>query len=138
MSKLFGGWLKENLLVRAVPGKDTGRERGRAKREGRPANVSFFGPDQYRTPEPRVRIEPYALAAGAGRVVLMIVGKYPGPYYIRHGQLTPDTIAPYELRKYDDAHFVPTTFRMRQDEGVREMISTSFVPLRDDREYPVA
>lgn len=163
VSKLFGGYFKEDLLVRAVPAIDTSRERGMARIEGREPNVSFA--DQTNT----VHVNPnYAntirtkdrtilvfddftttgrsldwarnllLAAGAGRVVLMTVGKYPGPWHKYHTPLSARTITPFSLKDYAPADFRTGSVRMREDPNALTVIKTSFERIRGHLDYPMA
>lgn len=164
VSKLFGGYFKEDLLVRAMPAIDTSRERGMARAEGREPNVSFadqtntvhVNPDYAKTIRTRDRTilvfddftttgrsldwaRSLLRAAGAGRVVLMTVGKYPGPYHRCHTPRTMETITPFSRKDYNLASdFRTVNVRMREDAHTRRVIETSFKRIRENRDYPVA
>jgi hypothetical protein len=163
VSKLFGGYFREDLLMRAVPGKDTSLERVRARQEDRPPDVSYadqtntvhVNPAYEKTIRSRNRTvlvfddfttsgktldwaRNLLRAGGATRVVLMTVGKYPGPYFERYLPVADDIIEPYEHKIYDTSRdFAVTEVRMREDASVREIVATSFQHLRDDRDYPL-
>ncbi len=162
VSKLFGGYFKEDLLVRAAPAIDTSRERGIARREGREPNVSFadqtntvhVNPDYAKTIRTKGRTvlvfddfttsgrsldwaRSLLLAAGVGRVVLMTVGKYPGPWHECHMPQSTETIIPFSLTDYDPADFRRRAVHMREDSSALKVIETSFERMRENRDYPL-
>jgi hypoxanthine phosphoribosyltransferase len=164
VSKLFGGYFKDDLLVRAVPAIDTSLERWKARTERREPDVSFadqtntvhVNPDYAKTIRTKDRTilvfddfttsgrsldwaRSLLLAAGAGRVVLMTVGKYPGPYHECYTPRSTETIAPFSRKDYDpDADFRTLSVRMREDTSTRRVIETSFERIRGNLDYPVA
>jgi len=77
------------------------------------------------------------LAVGAGRVVLMTVGRYTGPWHKCHTPRSAEMITPFSLKEYDPADFHTRSIHMREDSSVRQVIATSFEHLLQNRDYPL-
>jgi predicted HAD superfamily phosphohydrolase YqeG len=157
VSKLFHGYFQPDLLVRAVQGKDTSLYRWR----GRSDEVSYL--DQTNTghlnPEHASKIgrknrtvlvfddftttgrtldwaRNLLYAAGAGRVVLLTVGKYPSPYLL-HLPREGECITPFEHTTYTRAQFHRTAISMDWHPEVKPTIQQSFEGLAEGDDYPI-
>lgn len=165
ISRLFHGFYKPDLLIRAEMSKDTSLERWSAGQAGREPDVSFF--DQTDT----VHVNPVyrnliqsrprnilvfddftstgmslewarnlLYAAGAHRVVLLTVGKYPkrGQYsHTVHNPTFTDSIEPFQHRRYGSVAFSERNFAMDHDPKARHMIRQSFECWKHGKFYPV-
>lgn len=157
VSKLFHGYFQPDLLVRAKQGKDTSLYRW----QGRGDEVSYL--DQTNTvhlnPEHANKIRRkdrtvlvfddftstgrtldwarnLLYAAGASRVVLLTVGKYPSPYFL-HLLKEGEEITPYEHTTYVPAQFRRTLLSMERHPEVQPILRQSFKHLADNQDYPI-
>jgi hypothetical protein len=124
-AKLFHGWLVEDLLVRAAPAPDTSKlrtqGRGNEVKFLIQANTVIVNPDYQGKLDGKTVIvyddfttsgmsldwaRTVLRAAGVPRVVLVTFGKYGKNHPLKHCcYVARGRINPYELAKYQDAHF---------------------------------
>lgn len=121
-AKLFHGYFKDTLLIRARKAVDSSREKVAAKRENRPPNIPegnqtntvHVHPDYRNKLRDRTVIvfddftttgqsvewaRNLLYAAGAGKVILLTIGKYPKPYVV-HDVRPGRIITPFQRRDY--------------------------------------
>jgi phosphoribosylpyrophosphate synthetase len=159
VSRLFHAYFKEDLLLRAAAAPDTSLERVKARNEARAPNVSFT--DQSNTvhvnPEYRNLIEGKTVvvfddftttgmslewarnllyAAGAARVILVTVGKYPRPHTV-YVPVRDNIIVPFEPKQYKLDMFAPARIDMTQNPITPTRVLRSFALWKDGKPYPV-
>lgn len=160
-AKLFHGFYKEDLIVRAAPATDTSMERHRAWREGRRARVSFanqtdtvhlnpdyadqlaegdrtvFVFDDFTTTGMSLEWARNLLyAAGVGQVVLLTVGKYPKPHTV-YAPVRDVTVSPFELRTYPPESFRAMDVPMPPRPSAEAIVQRSFEAIKEGLGFPV-
>jgi hypothetical protein len=121
-SKLFHGYFRDDLLVRAVQAVDSSMEKAAARKEGRPPNIPdtnqintvHVNPAYRKTIKGRPVIvfddftttgqslewaRNLLYAAGAAQVILLTIGKYPRPHVVHRLNFLA-RISPFELGRY--------------------------------------
>lgn len=149
VAKLFHGYFKEDLLVRAAKAVDSSLEKATAKKEGRAPNIpetnqtntvhvhpdyksklrgrSVIVFDDFTTSGSSLEWARNLLyAAGARHVTLLTIGKYPLPYII-HGRKANSIIKPFERRDYQpDMLFEKNPVNLQRDLAGQRIIRESF------------
>ena len=158
VSRLFHAYFKEDLLVRASEAPDTSMERWRAREEGREPDVTFT--DQANT----VHVNPkywnlidgrtafvfddftttgmslewarnLLYAAGAARVIMVTVGKYPRPHTV-YVPTEDSVVTPFELKQYRLEMFKRVRIDMTQNSIAPLRVHRSFALWKEGKPYP--
>lgn len=119
VAKLFHGYYKSDIMIRAVQAKDTSLERYNGRHEN--ATLAQQSNTVHLNLEYKKKIQKHTvvvfddfttdgnslewarnllLSGGAERVILITMGKY-GKYHTIYSPKNKDVISPYELREYD-------------------------------------
>lgn len=155
-AKVFHGYFKEDILVRAAQGIDTSLERARGRRH----NVKFTNQtntvhlnrayaskiaghnvivfDDFTTSGMSLEWARNLLAnAGAKTIILLTIGKYKTTHTI-YTPTSAGLIRPFELNDYDVSDFETHEAMMSRNPAAQTIIRTSFQHLKDGLPYPVA
>jgi hypothetical protein len=160
VSKIFHGYFKENLLIRAKQAVDSSMEKAAARRQRRKANI----PDTNQTntlhvhPSYKGKLEDRSIivfddfttsggslewarnllyAAGAREVVLLTIGKYPLDYTI-HSTKAGALITPFQLRDYNfESLFSLINISLTRNLAAQQIIKKSFAALLKKEAYPI-
>jgi hypothetical protein len=146
-AKFFHGWLKENMLVRAVPAPDTSRLRASGRRNEvtflnqcntvvvnealrthfRTKNIIVF--DDFTTSGMSIDWARSLLrAAGAQRVILVTFGKYGRYTPLSHRCFDPigGVENPFEIGEYDESMIQETDHNFLESEGGMQLTQELF------------
>ncbi len=156
-ARLFHGYFRHDLLIRAAEALDTSLERVQARNEGRAAKVSLINQAntvhvnrmrlnliQHRTV---IVIDDFTTtgmsldwarnllyAAGAARVILITVGKYPRPHTV-YLPIHSDIVDPFQQKKYTLDMFKSVQVSMTQDPVAQACTRRSFEFWKDGKPY---
>lgn len=160
-SRLFHGYFKEDLLVRAVQAVDSSMEKANARKENRPPNIPdtnqtntvHVNPAYKKTLKGRPVIvfddftttgqslewaRNLLYSAGASQVVLLTIGKYPKPHTVH--QLKPFAgVRPFERVEYVFGElFDKYEIALTRNRNAQRAINNSFQYMINKRPLPLA
>jgi hypothetical protein len=158
-AKLFHGYFKKDLLIRSKTAPDMSMERAKARRERRSADLPFstqtntvnVNPDYDGKVQGRTIIvfddftttgmslewaRNLLYAARASRVILLTIGKYPGPYTL-YVPRRAATVKPFDSARYNtDRLFESQPLKMKHDPKVEVLIRAAFDYMRQGKPMP--
>lgn len=148
----FGGYFRQNLLVRAEQAPDTSIERanGREVSIDMQTNTVHVDPAQEEFVQGRTVLvfddfsstgssldwaRNLLYAAGAESVVLVTMGKYGRSYRLQRPQ--DQEISPFQHQHYENGLLSPLTVQVNEDASAPEVLKKSFHHWCQDQPYPI-